>query len=90
MYEDRPWIAEIMRQQEATEAARRQTDDDLLTATRRRRSRVSGSVVYSMRLDPLEVDALERRAQELGIGATVLARNLIRNGLRAGPATDLA
>lgn len=53
-----------------------------------------GSVVYSIRLDPDEVAALEKRAAGLGLKPTVLARNFIRNGLGArnykpvGPAVE--
>jgi hypothetical protein len=42
------------------------------------------SVVLSVRLDPGERRALERRALEYGLKPSVLARNLIRVGL-AGP-----
>jgi hypothetical protein len=38
-------------------------------------------VVYSIRLDPFEVEALERRSAATGVRPTVLARNLIRIGL---------
>jgi hypothetical protein len=40
------------------------------------------SAAYSLRLDPGELAALERRAIALGIKPSVLARNLIRMGLR--------
>jgi hypothetical protein len=39
--------------------------------------------VYSFRLDPGEVLALERRAADLGLKPSVLARNLVRQGLRS-------
>jgi hypothetical protein len=90
MGQDRPWIAEILNEIEQFDRAAQQNVDDLQTASRRRRSAGSGSVVYSMRLDPLEVEALERRARQFGIGPTVLARNLIRIGLGAGTAPELA
>jgi hypothetical protein len=50
-------------------------------AERPRRQKGS-SVVYSFRLDPGEVRALERRAADLGLKPSVLARNLVREGLR--------
>ena len=52
-------------------------------AQRPRRQKGS-SVVYSFRLDPGEVMALERRAAALGLKPSVLARNLVREGLRGG------
>lgn len=60
----------------------------------RRRRVTNGSVVYSIRLDPDEVGALEARAAALGTKPTALARNFIRNGLGArdgkavGPAVE--
>jgi hypothetical protein len=90
MGQDRPWIAEILNEIEQHDRTQQQNVDDLQTANRRRRSAAAGSVVYSLRLDPLEVEALERRAKQIGIGPTVLARNLIRIGLVAGTAAELA
>ena len=49
----------------------------------RRRARANPSVVFSLRLDPGEVSALERRAAALGLKPSVLARNLVRRGLDA-------
>lgn len=49
-----------------------------------------GSIVYSIRLDRGEVEALERRATSHGLKPTVLARNLIRMGLARGGADDVA
>lgn len=40
------------------------------------------SVVFALRLDPDELTALELRAKEIGVRPSVLARNLIRVGLR--------
>lgn len=70
--------------------------DDL----RRRRRRGRGSVVFALRLDPRELEALERRAYAVGNKPSVVARNLIRVGLSrpadltltslAGEAEDLA
>jgi hypothetical protein len=52
--------------------------------SQRPRRRIGNSVVYSFRLDPGELMALERRAALLGLKPSVLARNLVREGLR-GP-----
>jgi hypothetical protein len=49
----------------------------------RANGRAGSSVVYSIRLDPFEVAALERRATAAGVRPTVFARNLIRSGLSA-------
>src|SRR4051812_48963273 len=46
-----------------------------------RARRRDSSVVYSIRLDPGEVRALEVRAAAFGIKPTILARNLVRCGL---------
>lgn len=50
---------------------------------RRQRRTTGPSVVYSIRLDPEEVAALERRAEDLDTKPTALARIFIRNGLGA-------
>jgi len=49
----------------------------------RPRRQKGNSVVYSFRLDPGEVLALERRAADMGLKPSVLARNLVRQGLRS-------
>jgi hypothetical protein len=51
-------------------------------AHRGRRNLRKRSVVYSIRLDPGEVEALETRAAALEMKPTALARNLVRCGLR--------
>ena len=49
---------------------------------RARRTRGDGSsVVFSVRLDPDDLAALEARAARSGVAPSVLARNLIRVGL---------
>jgi hypothetical protein len=53
-------------------------------APRRRRRATGPSVVYSIRLDPAEVAALEARAAAINLKPTMLARNLIRTGLARG------
>jgi hypothetical protein len=58
-----------------------------LSARARRRD---ASVVYSVRLDPGEVRALEVRAAAYGIKPSMLARNLVRCGLEERPDVRLA
>jgi hypothetical protein len=48
------------------------------------RRTIGASVVFSLRLDPAELDALEVRARAGGVKPSVFARNLIRTGLAAG------
>jgi len=57
---------------------------------RRPRRHRSDSISYSIRLYPEEVDMIEDRAESLGIRPTALARNLIRSGLAADGADDVA
>jgi hypothetical protein len=59
-------------------------------AVRGRRNRRKTSIVYSIRLDPGEVDALETRAASLGMKPTILARNMVRIGLRTEYDPDTA
>jgi hypothetical protein len=47
----------------------------------KRREQRRASNVFSLRLDPGEFDALERRAAALGVKPSVLARNFIRIGV---------
>ena len=72
-------IAEI----EAAKAAAR---TGLSARARRRQS----SIVYSIRLDPGEVQALEARAAARGVKPSILARNLVRCGLDEDPDIRLA
>ncbi len=72
-------IAEVQRELEALTAA-----DTAVAASlpsRSRRGAGGSSIVFTLRLDPDELTALETRAAALGIKPTVLARNLIRAGL---------
>lgn len=63
--------------------------DEAVRLRPRRKRRVTGpSVVYSIRLDPAEVAALEAQAAALEMKPTALARNLIRGGL-AGCSGDV-
>jgi len=55
-----------------------------------RARRNESSVVYSIRLDPGEVRALEARAAARGIKPSILARNLVRCGLQEDPDLRLA
>jgi len=57
-------------------------------ARRTRRDTRRASVVFSLRLDPVELRAIETRAAAVDIKPSVLARNLIRAGLLAS-APDL-
>jgi hypothetical protein len=77
---ERPWIDEVER-----EIAAMESDDLAVTEQLQARAngRAGSSVVYSIRLDPFEVAALERRATAAGVRPTVFARNLIRSGLSA-------
>jgi hypothetical protein len=50
----------------------------------RRKSTARTSSVFTVRLDPGERDALERRAAMYGLPTSVLARNYIRMGLTTG------
>lgn len=90
--EQRPWIAEVEREIAGLDDADRQVAE-VLRAHREQRHQRAGSgasVVYSIRLDPAEVKALECRAAATGIRPTVLARNLIRTGLCAGRSDALS
>lgn len=79
-------IAMVEREQAEWEAAEAAIASGLARRTRRRSA--GSSVVYTLRLDRGELHALESRAAAMQLKPSVLARNLIRNGLR-GPA-DLA
>lgn len=67
---------------EAAEATRDQpmSDNDI----RRRPNRTE---VMSLRLNTVELSALQRRAEVLGVSASELARNLIWQGLNTGGAS---
>jgi hypothetical protein len=73
-------IAAVQREIDEGDAGDQAVDAHL--AGRGRRAGAGPSVVYSIRLDPGEMAALERRAAALGIRPSVLARNLVRTGLR--------
>ncbi|HKC28948.1 MAG TPA: hypothetical protein VKB75_13130 [Jatrophihabitans sp.] len=75
-------IAAVKRELAEMEAYDAAVEQGLKVRGSRRRAGVS--MVYSVRLDTLEVDALERRAVYLGLKPSVLARNLIRIGLQPG------
>src|SRR4051812_47809735 len=80
-------IAEVERELAELDAIASTVDPDL--AQRHRRGR-SASAAYLLRLDPGELAALERRAAALGVQPSVLARNLIRMGLRGIADADQA
>jgi hypothetical protein len=70
-------VRQELAEMEATDSA---VAEDL--TRRSHREAVGASVAYSLRLDPGEMAALKRRAASMGIKPSVLARNLIREGLR--------
>jgi hypothetical protein len=74
-------IAAVMRELEEMERAGAAIADDLAMRSNRV---VGASIAYSLRLDPGEMAALKRRAASMGMKPSVLARNLIREGLRRG------
>lgn len=61
-----------------------------LVRVRDRRKRAGPSLVFSVRLDLSEIEALERRAAVVGLRPSVLARNLIRVGLSCGGTAELS
>ena len=79
-------IAFIHRELAQTEAR----DEAIRLAPQSLRRKTASSIVFSVRLDPAEVAALEARATEIGIKPTVLARNLIRTGLAVAHGADIA
>jgi hypothetical protein len=79
-------IAHVQRELARLEAA----DEAMRLAPRSRRRLRGSSVVFSVRLDPDEVRALETRAALVGIKPSVLARNLIRLGLATRQADSLS
>ena len=58
-------------------------DEAARQATRAARRPSGASVVFSIRLDPRELAAIDARAAVIGVKPSVLARNLIRTGLAA-------
>lgn len=83
----RQWIVAKMER----EFAQMKAADEAIAVKDRPRRKMSGpSVVYSIRLDRSEVDALERRAALMNIKPTVLARNLVRIGLATNAGADVA
>jgi hypothetical protein len=70
----------IARQVEARAAIDAEMERSLHTRMLSRRRR-GPSPVFTLRLSPDEIDAIERRAAVLGLRPTQLARNLIREGL---------
>ena len=76
-------IAMVEREQAEWEAAEAAVASGLARRTRREPS--GSTVVFTLRLDRGELHALETRAAAMQLKPSVLARNLIRCGLR-GPA----
>lgn len=82
-------IAEVQREIAAFEAADRAADDAVARLNTSKRNGYAGaSVVFTLRLDPQELDALRQRAAARGLRPSVLARNLIRIGLQPPGSTD--
>jgi hypothetical protein len=79
-------IAAVRRELAEKEATDSAVAEDL--ARRSHREAVGASVAYSLRLDPGEIAALKRRAASMGVKPSVLARNLIRDGLHRGADGD--
>jgi hypothetical protein len=80
-------IASVRREIEQMQAAEAAVADGL---SGRGRRAAGPSVVFSLRLDTGEMAALERRAAVLGVKPSVLARNLVRNGLSHRTEDDLS
>ncbi|MDP9117994.1 MAG: hypothetical protein M3O28_12195 [Actinomycetota bacterium] len=79
-------IAQVYRDLERMRAE----DEAVRLAPRSLRRKTGSSIVFSVRLDPAEVAALEAKALVLGIRPTVLARSLIRTGLASGHGAEIA
>jgi hypothetical protein len=79
-------VAVVQQELAELEAAQRRQN----LAPRAKRRVTGASAVFSVRLDPAEVDALETRAAAAGLKPSVLARNLIRTGLAARNGATLA
>lgn len=85
-------IAQVEREFAEFEAADRAAADAAarLTTSKRDAGRAGASVVFTVRLDPQELDALRQRAAARGLRPSVLARNLIRLGLQPpGPSDEV-
>jgi hypothetical protein len=66
----------------AADIARLMAPEEPVQLPVRRRRRATGpSIVYSIRLDPVEVAELEKQAAAADMKPTALARNLVRIGL---------
>ena len=83
--------AEIEAAIEREQAEQRAIEEQVQRGVGRVKRRSNGpSEVFSVRLDPDEVAALERRAAEREVPPSVLARNLIRAGLRINGSAALS
>lgn len=80
-------IAQVYAELEAMEAAKAAGSEKLPARSRRG---AAPSVVFAVRLDPDELEALELRAKASGMKPSVLARNLIRCGLTGVPDKGVA
>lgn len=68
------------------EAEQTETPDDVRAAPQPNRAK---SVVYSVRLNPDEVQRLEELAEATGVPASALARGYILEGIAANAGDDL-
>lgn len=75
------WIVQRI-ERELAEMEQRDTEVAGLVDRARHQHGSRSSVVFTLRLDPDELAALELRAKGVGLRPSVLARNLIRVGLR--------
>ncbi|WP_375490336.1 hypothetical protein [uncultured Jatrophihabitans sp.] len=83
--------AEVRAALDREDAERRAVEDQVERAVGRAKRRSTGpSIVFSIRLGLDEVEALEQRAAEREVPPSVLARALIRTGLRANGAAALS
>jgi hypothetical protein len=84
-------ISEILAARVVAEFAEMDALDEATKLQPRRQRRQTGpSIVYSIRLDPAEVAALEAQAAAAHIKPTALARNLIRCGLATQTGEEVA
>lgn len=79
-------LAELLRQE--AEHAEQTRDDPYPPNAKGTRPGRSRSVVYSVRLDPEEVAALERLAAQTGLPASSLVRSWIIENTSAGPVSE--
>jgi len=83
----KPNPADLIAESEAMyEAEKTETPDSAVAPTQPNRAK---SVVYSIRLNPEEVQRLEELADATGVPASALARGYILEGIAANAGDDL-